>query len=644
MQYSQGITKGTETDGKDMVTSTKNSHTTGGRNDGRSRLITAAGSLIIIFTMCLTVMTAPFYSLDSMLCDRLHTRLNGVSGDIKIIAVDEETLDEYGSFTSWSREKCADLAELLCEDEKNAPAVIGFDFLFTGETNPETDERLAEACGRACPVVFASNVVYRGAAKKDESGQMYYDSWNVDMIEEPYDELGQVAESGYTNAFVAGDGCIRYTKLFESYNGKTDSFAWKLYEKYENFKGLQPAVPEMNDAGQVNFLYSGQVGEYSHVSLKSVLDGTVPAKAFRGCIVLVGAYAPGFQDAYSAAVDRSNPMYGVEIQANIIQALMDGKTALAVPEWMYLLVVCPFLVAFFILGRRQKLIPVLIEGIMLLVAHLAAGRTLALNGHTIPQLYFIGAVVLLMTYFIIEKYFGEKYRRKKMLSVFRKYVASQVVDELAKDDSFSLKLGGEKRDVAVLFVDIRGFTPLSESLQPEQVVSILNEYLALTTSCILNNNGMLDKFIGDATMAVFNAPFDLDDYVFRAVKAAADMRDGAGELTEKLHQQFGKKVSFGIGVNCGEAVVGNIGCEFRMDYTAIGDTVNTAARLESRAGAGEILISKEVRDRLQDRIETEQVGEMELKGKSRAIMVYRVLKIKEGEDSDEQEAADNSRI
>ena len=241
----------------------------------------------------------------------------------------------------------------------------------------------------------------------------------------------------------------------------------------------------------------------------------------------------------------------------------------------------------------------------------------------------IAVLLLLMVYFVIEKYFGEKLRRKKMLSTFRKYVASQVVDQLAKDDSFNLKLGGEKRNVAVLFVDIRGFTPLSESLQPEQVVNILNEYLALTTSCILGNNGMLDKFIGDATMAVFNAPFDLDDYVFRAVKAAADMRDGANALAEKLQAQFGKKVSFGIGVNCGEAVVGNIGCEFRMDYTAIGDTVNTAARLESRAAAGEILISKAVYEQLQDRITAEEVGEMELKGKSRAVMVYRVLKIRE---------------
>ena len=135
---------------------------------------------------------------------------------------------------------------------------------------------------------------------------------------------------------------------------------------------------------------------------------------------------------------------------------------------------------------------------------------------------------------------------------------------------------------------------------------------------------MLDQFVGDATMAVFNAPCGLEDYVYRAVRTAWNMRTGAEALAEKLMEKFGKKVGFGIGVNCGEAVVGNIGCEFRMDYTAIGDTVNTAARLESRAKAGEILISDAVYRQLQGRIEVEEVGEMELKGKSKSVMVYRV--------------------
>lgn len=169
---------------------------------------------------------------------------------------------------------------------------------------------------------------------------------------------------------------------------------------------------------------------------------------------------------------------------------------------------------------------------------------------------------------------------------------------------------------------------MSEVLTPEQVVEILNQYLSLTTNAIFKNRGTLDKFVGDATMAVFNSPFDLDDYVFRAVCAAMDIVEGGKALEDKLLKEFGRTVGFGVGVNCGPAVVGNVGCEFRMDFTAIGDTVNTAARLEANAKKGQVLISDAVYERLKDRIEVEDVGEIPLKGKSNHIFVYSVVSIK----------------
>lgn len=165
---------------------------------------------------------------------------------------------------------------------------------------------------------------------------------------------------------------------------------------------------------------------------------------------------------------------------------------------------------------------------------------------------------------------------------------------------------------------------MSESLEPEQVVGILNEYLQLTTQSVFNNGGTLDKFIGDATMAIFNAPFDLEDYVYKAVCTARDIASGSSELEKKLMERFGRTISFGIGINCGNAVVGNIGCEYRMDYTAIGDTVNTAARLESKAGPGEILVSQAVYEQLRERVPMEYVGQLQLKGKKEPANVYRV--------------------
>lgn len=158
---------------------------------------------------------------------------------------------------------------------------------------------------------------------------------------------------------------------------------------------------------------------------------------------------------------------------------------------------------------------------------------------------------------------------------------------------------------------------MSEILTPQEVVSILNRYLSLTTDCIMKNHGTLDKFVGDCTMAIWNAPIEQEDYVMNACKAAVDMVEGSKALSQELLEKFGRTVSFGIGVHCGSAVVGNIGAEMRMDFTAIGDTVNTSARLEANAPAGKIYISREVVDRLGNRILTTSLGDgISLKGKS----------------------------
>ena len=586
--------------------------------------------IIPALIMFILVATAPFYNLDAFLCDMTYMDLKGPSPNIKVIGVDEETLTAYGNFSNWSREKSAELVELLSADEETAPALIGFDIMFIGEgTNPAVDERLTAACEKAGNVVLATNLVFRGLTKTDETGNLYYDNWNIEMEEMPFDELSQVTDSGFATVLMSEDGFVRTAQLFADTpeRGYRVSFAYSLYENYMEYLGMEAVKPKVNKENQLNFFYSGEVGEYSTFSLCDVLDGKIPKSEFTDCIVLVGAYATGMQDAYRAAIDRGQSMQGVEINANLLQALIDGRTAVKASKNVHALVMMVITYVVFFLVRKQKLVWAILETVAIMGAHLLVGRIMALNGKYITQLYVIIVYVLIIVYLLIEKYLLEKLRRRKMLSTFKQYMAPQVVDKLTKGNDYEIKLGGEKRDVAVMFVDIRGFTPMSENLQPEQVVQILNEYLTLTTESIFKHNGMLDKFIGDATMAVFNAPFDLEDYLYEAVATAWDIKNGSEKLEKKLMEQFGRTVSFGIGVNCGDAVVGNIGCEFRMDYTAIGDTVNTAARLESKAKPGQILISEKLYKALEDRIEAEEVGEMELKGKSNKIMVYSVTSI-----------------
>ena len=208
---------------------------------------------------------------------------------------------------------------------------------------------------------------------------------------------------------------------------------------------------------------------------------------------------------------------------------------------------------------KWKIISASVLLVALVILDIILARVLYLGGMIVPVIFL--PVVFVLTYLIrmIHGYLTEIRRRRRVVNVFKQYVAPQVVDKICKDKDFELVLGGENRHIAVLFVDIRGFTTMSESLKPEEVVEILNEYLNLTTKSIFDNGGTLDKFVGDATMAVFNAPFDLDDYIFRAVCTAWDMKAGADSISEKFEKRFGKSVAFGIDVNCGDAVVGNIG-------------------------------------------------------------------------------------
>lgn len=570
---------------------------------------------------------APLRSVEQRFGDFVYRRPTGSDKKIKIIGVDEKTLNAYGKFEEWSREKLAELIETLVADPEYAPAAIAVDFLLmsNSETNPEADARLVKAVEKAGNVVFASNLMFQTAFEEDETGNITVNEWNVEQVELPFQELKEVAAYGFADPWIDPDGYIRRTKLSLLYGQELQhSLAYQTYLTYMQSQGKTPeAFPEM-----IQFLYSGAAGDYEKISMVDILEG-MDIRVLKNSIVLIGAYAPGMQDYFQAASDYRVQMYGVEVHANILESLLHEKIVKDVPGALAVALTAIVLAGYvFIAQRQKKLLPILLEGASVMVLWLIAGVVLKRFSWLLPLSVVEVGMLFLMTYFVVTKYVLEKLEKKRVLKAFERYVAPEIVSELGKDDSFESRLGGERRDIAVLFVDIRGFTTMSESLQPEQVVDILNEYLELTSQSIFNNQGTLDKFIGDATMAVFNAPVDLDDYVFKAVCAAYDMRKGAQVLEKKLTEQFGNSVQFGIGVNCGPAIVGNIGSVKRMDYTAIGDTVNTAARLESNAKRGEILISEAVYERIKDRIEAEQVGELSLKGKATKILTYRLLNIK----------------
>jgi len=589
----------------------------------------------VVFSLVLAVLTfvtarfSLLASADHFLMDKMFQGGSTTDMPIHIVAIDEATLAELGQYTDWGRGVYAELLDKLCTEEYS-PAVVAFDILFTSEKDAAGDAAFAEACKRAGNVVVGTTMEFK-EVMVEKDGKKDVDRAHVERVVYPYDALLPFVKLGFTNTEEdSSDNYMRtlITTLDIGGGQRMESFALATYRAYNESQGLETEDYALRKHNVYRFTYTGVPGDYHHVSMIDILNGTQNVAEFDGEIVLVGAYATGFMDNVYVPSSHGEKMYGVECHANIVEALDEEKLQTDVDK--LLLAVLYAVVAF--------VISYLVSGMSLLIGGVTAAASLVLQAAVCIALYHNGwymtllplpiMFVLAYAYAIIMHYLAAHMDKKRISDAFKKYVAPQVVDEVAKQGNYELKLGGQKKDIAVLFVDIRGFTPMSESLQPEQVVEILNEYLALTTGAIFKNGGTLDKFIGDATMAVFNSPFDLDDYVFRAVCTAWDIAAGSKQIERMFIERFGKTVSYGIGVNCGDAVIGNIGCDFRMDYTAIGDTVNTAARLESNAKAGQILISEYVYERVKDRVEVNEIGEIPLKGKSKGVMVYEVTEVK----------------
>lgn len=218
---------------------------------------------------------------------------------------------------------------------------------------------------------------------------------------------------------------------------------------------------------------------------------------------------------------------------------------------------------------------------------------------------------------------------EKVKEIFGKYVSSQIMDEILNSPE-SLELGGINRKLTILASDIRGFTKLSEMLTPQEMVAMLNDYFSVMTEIVNMNHGTVDKFIGDAMMVLFGAPLATDNDVFNSVRTALEMQDAIKIFEEKWREVRGTDWTFniGIGINTGEVVVGNIGSASRMEYTAIGDNVNVAFRLESIAPGGTVLITESVFSEIKDRVNVEKMPPVTVKGREQPVQVYKLLSLK----------------
>lgn len=571
----------------------------------------------------LLILSGVFKDADLALSDRIYQRRQATDGNIVIVGIDQKALDTYGPYQNWDRFVIADAIDTL---NRSHPAVIGLDIVYAGQTTQKADDRLVRAAS-AGNVVTASMASFGSTLVEDGTGGYALREMSVLSWEEPFQALREVTTQGHINSMYDTDGVVRH-QLYQisGPDGRViPSFARAVAEKYAS--RLQEPYTDKN--GFWYLTYTGMPGDYyESISIADLLDGSVQPDYFAGKIVLIGPYAQGMQDSYITAIDHARPMYGVEIQANAIQALLSGRFRKEVPAAAQAV----FLLAVLVICMRVFLKLAPWKGAVTAAGVCAVWFVFCrmASGYLFHVLWIPAGVLLLFAAALILKYVTVAVETKKVTDTFKRYVAPEVVTELLKEGTDALGLGGRVAEITVLFVDIRNFTSLSEALPPDQVVSVLNRYLSLVSSCILKNKGTLDKYIGDAAMAFWGAPLAQKDAAMSAVKAAVAMQEGAKRLSDETSEMCGRPLSFGIGIHCGEAVVGNIGSTKRMDYTAIGDTVNTAARLEEIAPGGRIYLSESVASALTGRIEVREAASAgRLKGKDKAVKVYELERIRE---------------
>jgi len=383
--------------------------------------------------------------------------------------------------------------------------------------------------------------------------------------------------------------------------------------------------------------YAGPPGDtFTTYSLANVLNGTQNLAAVKGAIVAVGDELSADKDYFATPVDSdssqgnggSDVMYGIELNANALNTLLehDPLQRPATPSQILLTFPLAVLVSAWAIRARILTTLLVIAGLTVIALSASVGAFLIANTW-IDVSAPTAALVLAPLVVLGTRFTTEQRARRELHSLFGRYVAPGVVSRIV-DDPDAFGLAGELREITVLFCDIRGFTTLSEGLAPQAIVRLLSRYFSAMVEEIQRQDGTVDKYVGDAVMALFGAPSDLAQPQTKAVRAALAMQQRLRALNEEFATAFGLRIAIGIGLHHGPAAVGVMGAPSKREYSAIGDTVNTASRLESytKEAGFSIVASAAVVDALAPELAAEltptALGDVRVKGRAAAVSVY----------------------
>jgi adenylate cyclase len=326
--------------------------------------------------------------------------------------------------------------------------------------------------------------------------------------------------------------------------------------------------------------YVGPAGSFDTVSFGDVYSGKIPPSFFKGKIVLIGPTAPSLQDVHATSTDPS--MSGAEVQANAINTVLRHFPLSVVPGWINVVLIVLFGVTVPLAALRVRPIVSIAIAVAIGVVFAIAAQLLFNAGTIVSFVYPLLALILSGIGSLAVGLVTEAFERIRTVDLFARFVPENVVDEVLKNAD-GLRLGGIQREGTVMFTDLRGFTSFSEKLTPAQVIEVLNHYLSEMSDAILDNGGTLVAYMGDGIFAVFGAPLAQDDHADRALRTAREMLEvRLPRFNEWIRSQgLGDGFRMGIGLNSGNVMSGHVGSERRVEYAAVGDTTNTASRIEA---------------------------------------------------------------
>ena len=519
--------------------------------------------------------------------------------DVVVVGIDEKTVSAYGA-PPLPRSIHADAIDRL---QEAGAKVIAYDLRFQGRTLPREDRALIEAVTDAQPVVLASfdpkgkPIPVPAGADPERTGAI------LASIGVPTDSDGQLRQlllSPIELRTLPVEAAELYTGEEIDESGFDGDHAW------------------------VDF--AGPAGTYPHISLVDLVRGEVPDEDLAGKIVIVGPTDPAAQDLVQTPTS-DRPMPGPEFQANSTATVLDDFPLRFAPSAVdFLLLVAMALVGPLAALRRSSLL-VLIAGIAALAVFLLAAQLLYQAGTVIEVAEPVLGLLIGVAGALIAHYAIYTRERRHLRNLFSRFVPPEVVNEVVERVDDDLRLGAVRREGTVMFCDLRGFTSFSEKRDPELVVEVVNRYLGEMTDAILAHGGTLVSFMGDGIMALFGAPIEQPDHADRALAASREM------LTERLpsfnawlgERGIEQDFRMGIGLNSGSVMSGNVGSEQRLEYTALGDTTNTAARLEgmTKGTPHQLYVADSTAGSLRDRpADLREVGEVEVRGREQKLRVW----------------------